>query len=381
MIIPTAFFGTVVFEHELKYIIISLLILFFIGIKDDILVISPRKKLIAEIFAISIVVILGDIRVSSFHGFLGIDVIPYVISIVFTIFMFIVIINGFNLIDGIDGLASGVGIFTMLSLGIWFLLIKDYSYAAFCFSTVGALLAFFRFNVFSRKNKIFLGDTGSLIVGLVVTIFVVKFLESSLKESFASIYQSAPAIAIGLLIVPLIDTLRVFTMRIIQGISPFKADRSHIHHRLLMLNLNHRTSSFIILGFNLFIILLSLALRHLGNIKVLLIILPLSVFLTSIPSLILRYRERRRISQHRYLGENSWILPSTIVDSIVSLKMRNSKKHRPEKSFYAYDGGKRSLNNGRHSLEDIEPMLVDTYLRYISESEEIEPAEIEEVKD
>ena len=238
MMIPTTLFGSADFEHSLKYIMAGLLILFFIGMKDDILVISPKKKLLGEIFAISIIAILGDIRVTSFHGFFGIDQLPYVASILFTVFMFIVIINGFNLIDGIDGLASGVGVISISSLGIWFMMIDMHSYATFCFSTVGALLAFFRFNVFSRANKIFLGDTGSLIIGLVVSVFTVIFLESSLTMPLGSVYKAAPAIAIGILIVPLIDTLRVFTLRIVTGRSPFSADRYHIHHRLLRLELS-----------------------------------------------------------------------------------------------------------------------------------------------
>lgn len=375
MIIPATLFGDPHFEHEFKYIITGLLILFFIGIKDDILIITPKKKLAAEIFAISIIVILGNIRVTHFHGFLGIDEIPYVVSILFTVFMFIVIINGFNLIDGIDGLASSVGILTILSFGIWFLLIGDNSYAAFCFSAIGALLAFLRFNFFGKQNKIFLGDTGSLIIGMIVSIFAIYFLESSLTESLASIYLSAPAIAIGVLIVPLIDTLRVFTLRILQGKSPFSADRFHIHHQLLSLGFDHLKSTLIILAFNLTVIILSVSLRHLGNIKMLLIILPSSILITSLPGFIVRYRERGLLNQLGLFGNKSWILPISLSNLMVS-----GYSHPSNNKESSYNISSR--NPPQDMKKDLEPVLEDTYIRLRRDDNDIEePVDLEAKSD
>ncbi len=312
MILPTAIFGNQEFDHEFKYIIAALLILFFTGIKDDILVISANKKLISEIFAIGLVVFLGNIRISNFHGFLGINELPYVLSVLFTIFVCIVIINGFNLIDGIDGLASGIGIITISTFGVWFILAKEHAYAAFSFATVGALMAFLRYNVFSRTKKIFLGDTGSLIIGLSVSIFTIKFIEGNLGYHLGSIFESAPAIAFGVLIVPLIDTLRIFSIRIFAGKSPFKPDSNHIHHKLLYLGLTHINATLIIVGFNLFIIALSLSLSHLGNTLLLAILIPISILLTSIPSTILRYRNKAFFTRVGLLGDKSWIIPETL---------------------------------------------------------------------
>jgi hypothetical protein len=201
-----------------------------------------------------------------------------------------------------------------------------------------------------------------------------------LRVSFASMHESAPAIAIGILIVPLVDTLRVFTIRLLQGISPFRADRSHIHHRLLLLDLSHKTSSFIILGFNLLIIMLCLLLRHLGNIKLLLIILPTSVLMTSIPSLIIRYKERRLLYQLGLLGNRSWILPSTIVKSIVTHQFRVGKKHRAVRGYNLNYNRLNVLNKDQRSLKDIEPILLDTYLRFRNERDDLEHSKIEEVK-
>ncbi|HER07284.1 MAG TPA: undecaprenyl/decaprenyl-phosphate alpha-N-acetylglucosaminyl 1-phosphate transferase [Bacteroides sp.] len=326
MLVPTTLFGTQNFGHELKFIIVGLIILFFVGIKDDMVNISAKNKLLGEIFAIGTVAVLGDIRITSFNGFLGIGDIPYVASILFTIFVFVVIINGFNLIDGIDGLAAGVGMLTISTLGVWFLLIGDYNYAAFCYTVVGALLAFFRFNVFGRKNKIFLGDTGSLILGMIVSVFTVRFLESSLTATAVPDGFPAPAFAFAILIVPMIDTLRVFTVRILAGKSPFAPDRSHIHHKLLLLGFNHLQSTLLILTFNLSIILLSWSLRHLGIVRLLMVIIPVSVFVTSLPGFFFRHRVRTVIGRLGMLGDKSWIVPITFhyaVNSLYSVPRRD----------------------------------------------------------
>jgi UDP-N-acetylmuramyl pentapeptide phosphotransferase/UDP-N-acetylglucosamine-1-phosphate transferase len=329
LIMPTTLFGGVTFGHDLKFIIVGLVLMLYLGIKDDLLEVRASKKLLVEIFAIAIVAILGDIRITSFHTFLGIGELSYTISILFTIFTFIVIINGFNLIDGIDGLSAGVGILSTSTLGTWFLMIGDSAFAAFSFSTAGALLALFLYNVFGKKNKIFLGDTGSLILGMVVTIFTVKFLEGSLTETIAEIYESAPSIAIGILIIPMMDTLRVFTLRILVGKSPFKPDRFHTHHKFLILGYNHLKTTLIMLAFNLGVILLSGSLRHLGNIKVLAIIIPASLALTSIPGLIFRFRVRRFLIRLNILGGLSWILPITFTNLLIShvpgIKYSNSQ--------------------------------------------------------
>jgi len=354
MILPVTLFGSVSFDHEFKYIIIGLMILFFIGIKDDILVISARTKLIAELFAILLIVVLGDIRVSGFHGFMGIHEVPYFVSLLFTVFMFVVIINGFNLIDGIDGLASGVGILSISVLGIWFILSDNITYAAFSFTTVAALIAFFRFNVFSGKNKIFLGDTGSLIIGMVVAIFTTRFLEGSQIGPLASKVVAAPAIAIALLIIPLVDTLRVFTLRILAGKSPFKPDRLHTHHKMLELGFNHIQSTLIILLFNLLILGMALSLRYLGNIKVLFIILPMAVLGTSVPGLILRYKRMRKVEDISKKKAVTWPVPDTLMN-IAREVYRREAPYPPVKGVITnLDGIESGLFGTDETLEEVD---------------------------
>ena len=217
----------------------GMIVLFLIGIKDDILIIDPNKKFAGQLLASVIAVWLGGIRITNFHLALGIGDISPLISIIFTVFIFLLLINGFNLLDGIDGLASGLGIIASLIYGIWFTLSGHIIYGVISLSLAGALIAFFRFNVFSKNNKIFLGDTGSMLTGFVVAVLTVKFIEFNLKGDTRYSVDSAPAVAYSLLIVPLIDMLRVVVIRFWNGKSPFKADRNHIHHILLHFGYSH----------------------------------------------------------------------------------------------------------------------------------------------
>ncbi len=230
LVLATVIFAGTYFKFELTYIIAGLVIVFFMGIKDDILIIDPLKKLAGQIVAVGLIAIFADIRISSLFGFLDIQQVPYIISILLTIFVFIVIINGYNLIDGIDGLASGIAILTSSVFGIWFWLTGYIESTILSFSFAGTLAAFFYFNVFSKQYKIFLGDTGSMVIGFVMGIIVCRFLQDDLLVQGALKVASAPAVACGVLVVPLFDSLRVFIIRIVHGKSPFKADRQHIHH-------------------------------------------------------------------------------------------------------------------------------------------------------
>lgn len=224
----------------------GVLILFFLGIKDDIYGLSPSKKLISEVIASAIVVIGSDLRVSNAFGILGIGEIPYLISVALTIFIFVAMINSFNLIDGIDGLAGGIGMIATLGFGLWFMANEHWSLACLGICVAASLLGFLRFN-FSQNNKIFMGDTGSLIVGYIITVLAVKYIHYNVNHSFDSkSFVSAPIIAIVMLIVPIFDTLRVFSIRILRGRSPFKADRIHLHHLMVDNNLSHMAASFIL---------------------------------------------------------------------------------------------------------------------------------------
>lgn len=222
----------------------GIVILFFLGLKDDILAVDPTKKLIVQIFASLILVAMGNFKIDNFYGIFGVTTIPDYVSIPLTVFVFIAIINSINLIDGIDGLAGGISLIAGIGFGIWFIANDHFSFGCLAFALSGSLLGFLRFN-FSHTSKIFMGDTGSLIVGYVLSIFAVEFL--SLNVGYLhdpNAYFNAPIIVMILLIVPIFDTLRVFIVRIVKGGSPFVADRNHMHHILIDNGLNHFWASF-----------------------------------------------------------------------------------------------------------------------------------------
>jgi UDP-N-acetylmuramyl pentapeptide phosphotransferase/UDP-N-acetylglucosamine-1-phosphate transferase len=285
---------------EFRLLMVSMVITFFIGIKDDILIIAANKKLSGEIIATFIIVLLGDVRFTNLHGFLGIHEIPYVVSLLLNSFVFIVIINSFNLIDGIDGLASAIGIIITLFFGTWFYLIGNIEYAVLSASVTGAFSAFFYFNVYGNKNKIFMGDTGSLLLGMVMSIIVVKFNEINSVYQGAYAIKSAPAVSFGILIVPLFDTLRVFIIRVLRGQSPFRPDKNHLHHKLLRIGYSHLGSTLRIVMVNIFFITLTISLQSLGILPLMIINLALASMLSYLPQLL-----RRKSKIHQLVPEMS----------------------------------------------------------------------------
>jgi UDP-N-acetylmuramyl pentapeptide phosphotransferase/UDP-N-acetylglucosamine-1-phosphate transferase len=254
------------FTFELSYLITGLIVIFIVGVKDDLMGGKAYKKLLGQILAVLIICVLANIRIGNLHGFLGIWDIPYSLSLMLTVFVMIVIINGFNLIDGIDGLASGIGILVSIFLGSWFYITGNIACTVMCSALTGGLIAFFNFNVFSKKNKIFLGDTGSLTIGLVLGVLVVRFLQLEKSAEGIAVINTAPAFAVSLFILLLFDTLRVFSIRIAQGKSPFKADHQHIHHRMLELGFSHLQSTTILILINLVFIIICYILQDLGNV-------------------------------------------------------------------------------------------------------------------
>jgi len=282
---------------ELKYIIAGVIVVFFIGIKDDILIIAPITKLVGQIFAALLITFFSDIQITNLHGIFGITAIPSIIGIPLSIFVIIVIINGINLIDGIDGLSSSLSSLILLTFGIWFYITKNYQYTMLCFSLIGALIAFFRFNVFSKKNKIFMGDTGSLIVGFLISIIVIKFNELNIKhETEFSIYSS-PAVSLGVLIIPLFDTVRVMFVRFFQKKSMFKADKQHIHHILLDLGYSHQKSVIILIIINILFIIGVFYFQYIFEIKTLLLIILLAAMITfGIPMSLYNSKKRKNKS-------------------------------------------------------------------------------------
>lgn len=262
---PVTIFG------DIQYILSAAIILFLIGLKDDIEPIDPKKKLIGQILASTILVVKSNVIITSLYGILGIYELPYWFSVVLSIFTIMVIINSFNLIDGINGLAGSIGVLMSITFGTWFFLVGHIELAIMGFALAGSLMAFLRFNI--TPAKIFMGDTGALLIGMCTSIMAIKFIElNSEIGTNAWAFKSAPAVAIGILIFPLFDTLRVFCLRIIKGRSPMSADRQHIHHLLLDCGLSHMRATSILIACNLFFILLVVQLQNLGSFNLLMVL-------------------------------------------------------------------------------------------------------------
>ena len=265
----------------LQPLLSALLIVFFIGVVDDLISLSPFKKLVGQLLAITVVVYFSDLRITSMYGIFTIHELPYWVSLLLTAFTMVVITNAYNLIDGLDGLAASVGIVMTFSFGLLFLISNELEYVVLSWSLTGALLAFLRFNF--HPAKIFMGDTGSLVIGFLLSVFAVSIVESNIKYEVFDFEAKGSALAIAILIVPLFDALRVFVIRVSKGGSPLSPDRNHIHHNLSDLGFGHKRTSLYICLANLFFIGLVVVLRNLGVNYILLIILLLAIVLSMIP--------------------------------------------------------------------------------------------------
>lgn len=263
--------------YDFRYILAAMILLFFVGIKDDILILSARTKFVAQFIAAGFLTVLGNIRLTNLHGILGIGEINYWFSIALSLVVIVGMINAMNLIDGIDGLAGGLGIMISTFFGVFFIQFGQIQYAILSFAVVGSLLSFLVYNVFGKTNKIFMGDTGSLMLGLLVSVMIIKYNELTIGTDNQA---SSPAISIAIIFVPLFDMIRVCCIRLTNKKSPFKPDMNHLHHKFLQLGHSHLISSIIIITSNLLIIALIILLREL-NIHILLsILLGLSIIFT-----------------------------------------------------------------------------------------------------
>ncbi|MCE3281421.1 MAG: undecaprenyl-phosphate N-acetylglucosaminyl 1-phosphate transferase [Chitinophagaceae bacterium] len=247
---------------ELQYYFAAFLIIFFLGIKDDIIVLSAQKKFIGQLLVAAILMFKAKLLITNMHGFLGIEAIKPTVQYFLTLFTIIVIINAYNLIDGVDGLAGSLGLITSAVFGTFFLLNNEYAYAALGFALAGSILSFLIYNFYPAK--IFMGDTGSMLIGLVNTILVIRFIEMAPSGSNLPLVAT-PALGFGILVLPLMDTLRVFGIRIFHGRSPFSPDRNHLHHILLDRGLNHRSVTLILAATAILFIAISYVAQPIGT--------------------------------------------------------------------------------------------------------------------
>lgn len=243
-----------------------------IGFIDDVLVLTPLAKLLGETLAGIALIGFGNLRLTHMHGIFGIEEIGVVPSYLLSLFVLIAIINAINLIDGVDGLASGLGILYCLFFAVYFGLVGSTSWSILAICMIGSLAVFFIYNVFGKREKIFMGDSGSLLLGYLLTAFVFRFCEQNACHVVPEVYHmsAAPAVAICVLTVPIFDTIRVSITRIKKHKSPFEPDKNHIHHLLLRTGLNHIQTTCVLLSVSVLFIALGIFGRN-WNIWLLLI--------------------------------------------------------------------------------------------------------------
>ncbi|WP_088323624.1 glycosyltransferase family 4 protein [Polaribacter tangerinus] len=241
-------------NHVSLTLIVSISILFFTGFLDDLKNLSPKFKLIGQILGVAVLMFQPDFRILSLHGFLGVYELPFLLSISISMLFLLSLINAFNLIDGIDGLTGITGIIVASFYSFMFFKLDFFFYFSICLATIATLLAFLRFN-FSKTKKIFMGDTGSLVVGLVLGLLTLKLLSLG-NQSYQVLSfnrEQLPLFLGAVLFVPLLDMFRVMLLRAIRGVSMFKPDRNHIHHIITDFGFSHRKASFSIGVFNFII--------------------------------------------------------------------------------------------------------------------------------
>lgn len=310
-------------------LISAVTILFFVGIKDDILVIAPMKKLAGQIVAAVIIVFIGKIQLPGLDGLFGIAAFHPVAGQIFSVLTIIFIINAYNLIDGVDGLAGMIAIVASYVFGLWFLWGGHSAEAVLSFSLAGALVGFMFHNF--EPARIFMGDTGSLIIGFILSVTAFRVVQLN-PETTGFVLQSPAIFVFSVMSIPIFDTLRVIVLRLSKGISPLKADANHMHHFLIRLGLRHSQVALILAFFNLVIVMTSLFLQswnvylYLGTVMLMAAaILPL---IQGIRSVLVRLFVPDSRPHPSYFLDN--ILLSDIMDEITSREPRN-KSHFKEK--------------------------------------------------
>lgn len=255
------------------------LIVFLTGLVDDFIPVGPGPKFLIQFAAAFLLVFVGDVRIRSLDHFLNYNDLPYLVSITLSIWFIVGLVNAFNLIDGIDGLAASLALFLFVVYAIVFFNAGSFALSLLCCSAAGALTGFLFFNI-SNRRKIFMGDSGSLTIGLLAAFASIKVLSIGKDSLFFLNFEVSAKIGfvLALLCIPVFDTLRVLVLRMASGRSPFQADATHIHHRLLSLGLTHLQATALLSVLNLVLVILALLFQQLGN-SIILVLLGLVLLL------------------------------------------------------------------------------------------------------
>jgi UDP-GlcNAc:undecaprenyl-phosphate GlcNAc-1-phosphate transferase len=267
---------------EIKFILVSLFVIFFIGVRDDLVPLKPSLKLVGQLLSAIILISLFDLRLRSLYGLFGIYELPIFVSYLITLFTIIIITNSFNLIDGLDGLAGSVAIIALIAFGVWYFLIGDEVFAVLAFAMLGAILAFLIFNW--EPSEVFMGDTGALVIGMMLAILAIHFIDINynLSENNPYRFNASVTTATCFIIIPLVDTTRIIILRLKKGQSPFTPDKSHIHHAIMRLGMTHSQTTITLASIQILFISLAITFHEVQERYMLIGVVVLSITLSVI---------------------------------------------------------------------------------------------------
>ncbi len=256
---------------KLKYFFISIGLMFLIGLRDDILALNPKQKLISQFLPVFIIVFLDGNVLTSFYGITNGSPFSPVFSWAITIVTFIIVTNAYNLIDGVDGLAGTVGLICLLVFGYWFYSVGNASVSLICFCFAGSVIAFLFFNW--QPSRIFMGDTGALMIGFLLSYLAIRFINENynLPITHEARFNASIGTAVCVMIIPIFDTLRVIILRMRKMQSPFRADKNHLHHQFLNIGFSHARTVFMLAGINILFVYLAWMLKEKDDILILML--------------------------------------------------------------------------------------------------------------
>ena len=233
----------------------SIIIILIVGLMDDMISLSPKVRFIVEIILVLYLISTTGWQLNDFHGLWGLEVIPNYISVPLTVFACVGIINAINLIDGVDGYSSGYSIVSCSLFGVMFYELGNIRMVALAAIVAASLLPFFLHNVFGKRSKMFIGDAGTLPLGIIFSTFVITILSANLHIEITQVNLGLIPFTLAVLCVPVFDTLRVMSTRIVRGKSPFSPDKTHLHHLFIELGYSHIGTTLSIIAMNLFVVL------------------------------------------------------------------------------------------------------------------------------
>lgn len=280
----------------------ALMLMFLVGMADDLIGVRYRAKFLIQIVS-ALFIVCGGFTLCNLHGFLGIYEMPEIFSWLLTILIVVYITNSINLIDGIDGLASGLSAVALMFYGIVFYMVDMYVYAIVSFATLGTLIPFFYYNVFgdpNRQKKIFMGDTGALTIGIIIAMLSIGLNKAPEINRYEDI--NPLVVAFSPLIIPCFDVLRVYLHRIRSHRNPFLPDKCHIHHKFLMLGIPQKMTMVMILMLSILFVFINLILSPLMNVTFL-VIIDLAIYIVGniiLTNAIKRYQARNHIIEDCY---------------------------------------------------------------------------------